>query len=127
MRKDAEAHAEEDKKRREEIEQRNEADNAVYRSEKMLKDNADKISGSDKSKIEDAVAEVKEALKGSDAAAIKLREREAATKPGRRFAPSFTKRPRPRRRRGKPRGPAPDGEHRAVRRETTRRQERPTA
>ena len=53
MRKDAEAHAEDDKKRREEIEQRNEADNAVYRSEKMLKDNADKISGADKSKIED--------------------------------------------------------------------------
>jgi molecular chaperone DnaK len=71
MRKDAESHAEDDKKRREEIEQRNEADNAVYRSEKMLKDNADKISGSDKSKIEDAVKEVKEALKSSDAAAIR--------------------------------------------------------
>jgi molecular chaperone DnaK len=70
MRKDAESHADEDKKRREEIEKRNEADNAVYRSEKMLKDNADKISGSDKSKIEDAVKEVKEALKGSDIAAI---------------------------------------------------------
>jgi molecular chaperone DnaK len=71
MRKDAEAHAEDDKKRRDEIEQRNEADNAVYRSEKMLKDNADKISGSDKSKIEEAVKEVKEAIKGSDAAAIR--------------------------------------------------------
>ena len=71
MRKDAESHAEEDKKRREEIEARNEADNAVYRSEKMLKDNADKISGDDKSKIEKAIDEVKEALKGSDAAAIK--------------------------------------------------------
>ena len=71
MRKDAEAHADEDKKRREEIEVRNEADNAVYRSEKMLKDNADKISGADKSKIEEAVKEVKEALKGGDAAAIR--------------------------------------------------------
>jgi molecular chaperone DnaK len=71
MRKDAEAHAEDDKKRRDEIEQRNEADNAVYRSEKMLKDNADKISGADKSKIEEAVKEVKEAVKGSDAAAIR--------------------------------------------------------
>ncbi len=40
MRKDAEAHAEDDKAKREEIETRNEADNAVYRSEKMLKDNA---------------------------------------------------------------------------------------
>jgi molecular chaperone DnaK len=71
MRKDAEAHAEDDKKRRDEIEQRNEADNAVYRSEKMLKDNAEKISGSDKSKIEEAVKEVKEAIKGGDASVIR--------------------------------------------------------
>ncbi len=71
MRKDAEAHADDDKTRLEEIQTRNEADNAVYRTEKMLKDNADKISGDDKSKIEKAVAEVKEALKGSDATAIK--------------------------------------------------------
>jgi molecular chaperone DnaK len=71
MRKDAEAHAEDDKQRRDEIEQRNEADNAVYRSEKMLKDNADKISGADKSKIEEAIKEVKEALKGQDASAIR--------------------------------------------------------
>jgi len=71
MRRDAEAHADEDKAKREEVETRNEADSAVYRTEKMLKDNADKISGDDKSKIEKAVAEVKEALKGSDAATIK--------------------------------------------------------
>jgi molecular chaperone DnaK len=71
MRKDAEAHAEDDKQAREAVETRNEADNAVYRSEKMLKDNADKISGDDKGKIEKAVADVKEALKGNDAAAIK--------------------------------------------------------
>ncbi len=71
MKQDAEAHAEEDKTRREEIETRNEADSAVYRTEKMLKDNADKISGDSKSKIEKCVTDVKEALKGSDAAAIK--------------------------------------------------------
>jgi molecular chaperone DnaK len=71
MRKDAEAHADEDKAKREEVETRNEADNAVYRTEKMLKESADKISGDDKKKIEDAVSAVKEALKGSDAAAIK--------------------------------------------------------
>jgi len=71
MRKDAEEHADDDKQRREEVETRNEADNAVYRTEKMLKDNADKISGDDKAKIEKAVADVKEALKGSDAGAIK--------------------------------------------------------
>jgi molecular chaperone DnaK len=71
MRKDAEAHADEDKQHREEVETRNEADNAVYRTEKMLKDNADKISGDDKSKIEKAVADVKEALKGSDVSATR--------------------------------------------------------
>jgi len=71
MRKDAESHAEDDKKRREEVEVRNEADNAVYRTEKMLKDNADKLAAADKSKIEGAVNAVKEALKGSYTTAIK--------------------------------------------------------
>ena len=71
MRKDAEAHAEEDKKRREEVEVRNDADNTVYRSEKMLKDNADKLSAEDKGKIESAITAVKEALKESDTGAIK--------------------------------------------------------
>jgi molecular chaperone DnaK len=70
-RKDAELHADEDKKRREEIETRNQADNAVYRSEKMLKDNADKLQPADKSKIESATNDLKEALKGNDANAIK--------------------------------------------------------
>jgi molecular chaperone DnaK len=71
MRKDAEAHADDDKKQREEIETRNEADNLVYRIEKFLKDSADKISGDDKGKIEAPLNEVKEALKGQDASAIK--------------------------------------------------------
>jgi molecular chaperone DnaK len=71
MRKDGELHAEEDRQRKEEIEARNEADNSVYRSEKMLKDNKDKVSDSDRSNVETAINEVKEALKGTDAAAIK--------------------------------------------------------
>lgn len=71
MRRDAESHAEEDKKQRETIEARNEADNAVYRSEKMLRDSADKISAEDKGRIEGAINAVKEALKGEDAAALK--------------------------------------------------------
>lgn len=71
MRKDAEAHAEDDKKQREEVETRNEADNAVYRSEKMLKENSDKLPAADKSKIEEAVKVVKDALKGTDGAAIR--------------------------------------------------------
>ncbi|HVU07294.1 MAG TPA: molecular chaperone DnaK [Verrucomicrobiae bacterium] len=71
MRKDAELHADEDKAKKEEIETRNEADNAVYRSEKLLKDNQATISEGDKKKIEDAANTVKDALKGSDTAAIK--------------------------------------------------------
>jgi molecular chaperone DnaK len=71
MRKDAESHADEDKKQREEVELRNSADNSIYRSEKMLKDSADKISAEDKGKIEAAVTALKEALKGSDVEAIR--------------------------------------------------------
>ncbi len=71
MRKDGELHADEDRKRKEELESRNEADSVVYRTEKMMKDNADKISAVDKEKLEAAANQVKEALKGADAAAIK--------------------------------------------------------
>ncbi len=71
MQREAELHAEEDKQKREEIDARNEADSAVYRSEKMLRDSSEKISGSDKRKIEDAGAAVKDALKRGDAATIK--------------------------------------------------------
>jgi molecular chaperone DnaK len=71
MRKDAEMHAEDDRRQREEVETRNEADNTVYRTEKTLRENADKIPAPDKSKIEAALNEVKDALKGSDSAALK--------------------------------------------------------
>jgi len=71
MRKDAEAHAEDDRKQREAVEARNEADNAVYRTEKLLRDSGDKLGANEKSNIERAVADVKEALKGNDASAIK--------------------------------------------------------
>jgi molecular chaperone DnaK len=71
MRKDAEAHAEEDRTRREEVEMRNEADNLLYRNEKLLRENADKIPAAEKSKLESAVTSLKEALRGSDSAALK--------------------------------------------------------
>ena len=71
MRREAEAHADEDKRRREEVEVRNETDSAVYRSEKMLKENADKLSPADKEKIEKALNDAREALKGTDPAALK--------------------------------------------------------
>jgi molecular chaperone DnaK len=71
MRQDGELHAEEDRKHKEELETRNEADNAVYRTERLLKDNRERISDANRSKIESVLNEVKEALKGSDASAIK--------------------------------------------------------
>ncbi len=71
MRKDAEAHAEDDKNRLEETQTRNEADNAVYRTEKLLRESASKISADDKAKLESAANAVKDALKGSDNQAIK--------------------------------------------------------
>ena len=71
MRKDAEAHADEDKAKREEIELRNETDALVYRSEKLLKDNADKLDGAAKSKVEEAVKKAREALAGTEADKIR--------------------------------------------------------
>jgi len=71
MRKDAELHAEEDRKGREEIETRNDADNAVYRSEKFLKENGEKIAAAEKSNMESAINAVKEAIKGGDTSAMR--------------------------------------------------------
>jgi len=70
MMKEAEAHAEEDRKRREEIETRNKADQAVYGAERMLKDMGEKIGPADKSAIEGAMEAVKKAMEGTDAGAI---------------------------------------------------------
>ena len=71
MVKDAEANAESDKKKREAIDARNEADSLVYSTEKTLKDLGDKVSAGDKSAIETAVNELKEALKGDNVEDIK--------------------------------------------------------
>ena len=71
MVKDAEAHAEEDAKRREEAEARNQGDTLVYQTEKLLKEQGEKLSGDEKQKVEDALASLKTALAGDDVAAIK--------------------------------------------------------
>ncbi|MCZ9309663.1 molecular chaperone DnaK [Corynebacterium uberis] len=71
MVKDAEAHAEEDKKRREAQETRNSAESMVYQTRKFLEDNSDKVSEDIKTKVEDAAKGVEEALKGDDLEAIK--------------------------------------------------------
>jgi molecular chaperone DnaK len=71
MVRDAEAHAEDDRRRREEAEVRNQADSLVYQTEKMLKDQASSFSGDQKSKVEGDLASLKEALAGSNTEAIK--------------------------------------------------------
>jgi molecular chaperone DnaK len=71
MRKDAEAHAEEDRKRKEMIEARNTADSAVYTAEKALRDFGDKVPAEVKERVEAEAAKVRKALEGEDAEAIK--------------------------------------------------------
>ena len=71
MRKEAESHAEEDNKAKEAIETRNMADNLAYQCEKQLKDLGDKIPADKKTSIEEAIADVRKALEGSDTDAIK--------------------------------------------------------
>ncbi|HYO61323.1 MAG TPA: molecular chaperone DnaK [Actinomycetota bacterium] len=71
MVKDAEAHAEEDRKRREVAEVRNQADSVVYQTEKQLKEHGGKLDEADRKTVEDAVAELKDALKGDDVDAIR--------------------------------------------------------
>ncbi len=83
MMKDAEAHAEDDKRRREEAEVRNTGDQLVYQTEKFLTDNADKFAEGDaassKAEVEDAVAGLKKTLEGEDIAAIKDATEKVAT------------------------------------------------
>lgn len=67
---DAEAHAEEDRKRREEAETRNQAESLVYQTEKVLKDNDEKLPDETKQNVRSAIDEVNEALKGEDISAI---------------------------------------------------------
>ena len=71
MVKDAEAHAEDDRRRKEEAETRNNADTLVYQTEKLLKDQGEKFQGDEKEKVESALTGLKEALAGSDVEAIK--------------------------------------------------------
>jgi molecular chaperone DnaK len=71
MVRDADAHAAEDKKKRELIEARNHADSLAYSTEKSLKEFGDKIDAAEKQKIEDGLAALKKAMEGNDAEAIK--------------------------------------------------------
>jgi len=71
MMKEAESHAEDDRKRKEEIETRNHADQAVYQAEKMVRDAGDKLPPGDRAPIESAIEELKKAIERNDTAEIK--------------------------------------------------------
>jgi molecular chaperone DnaK len=73
MMREAESHADEDKKRKEEIETRNQADQAVYQAERLVKDAGDKLTAADRQPIETAIEDLKKAIEKNDAAEIKSR------------------------------------------------------
>jgi molecular chaperone DnaK len=74
MVRDAEAHAEEDRKRREEAETRNTAEQLVYSTEKFLSDNDDKLPEDGKTEVRGAITDLKTALEGDDIAAVKAKQ-----------------------------------------------------
>jgi len=76
MVKDAEEHAEEDRKQRELVEARNQADNLIHATEKSLKDYGDQISAEEKKKVEDAIEALREASQGDDKEAIEAKTKE---------------------------------------------------
>src|SRR5450432_1733963 len=71
MMREAESHAEEDRARREDAETRNQAETLVYQTEKLLKEQGDKVSADERTKIEDALKSLKDALSGVDIEAVK--------------------------------------------------------
>ena len=71
MVKDAEAHKEADKKKRESVDARNQADSLVFSTEKSLKEHGDKISAEEKKAIENGIADLKKSLEGKDSEDIK--------------------------------------------------------
>jgi len=79
MMRDAEAHAEEDRKRRDEAEVRNSAESLYHQTEKFLADNGDKVPEEAKSNVEGPLVELKKALDGDDIDAIKSAAEKVAT------------------------------------------------
>ena len=91
MAKEADAHASEDQTKREEVEARNSLDNMVYNVEKMLKDNGDKVSGSEKSDVEAALTQARTALQGNSSAADMNTAREKVTAASHKLAEAMYK------------------------------------
>jgi len=90
MVREAESHADEDKRKREEIEARNRADSLVYQTEKMLNENRSKVADADAKAVETAIADTKKALEGSDVDAIN-RAAEALTHASHKVAEAMYK------------------------------------
>jgi molecular chaperone DnaK len=90
MAKEADAHAAEDKAQRDAIDAKNQLDSMVYNVEKMLRDNGDKISGSDRGDVENAIADAKKALESNDKAQMD-KAREALTKASHKLAEEMYK------------------------------------
>jgi molecular chaperone DnaK len=90
MAKEADAHAAEDKSQRESIEAKNQLDSMVYNVEKMLKESGDKISGSDRGEVENALADAKKALESNDKAQME-KARETLTKASHKLAEEMYK------------------------------------
>ena len=115
--KEAEQYSADDKKRREEIEVRNETDNLVYSTEKGMKEHGDKITGDDRLAVEQALASTKEALKGTDVEAIK-KAKEALTTASHKLAEVIYREAQKKSsaggpQAGQPEGGAPSGEQAA--------------
>jgi molecular chaperone DnaK len=91
MAKEADAHSAEDKAKREEIEARNGLDNMVYNVDKLLKENGDKVSGSDKSDVEAALADAKRTLEAQPSAAELNAAREKLTAASHKLAEAMYK------------------------------------
>jgi len=106
MAKDAEAHADEDKKRREEIEARNQLDALVYSVDKMLREQGDKISQTERGDVENALADAKKSLEGSDPAAMNS-AREKLTTASHKLAEAMYKAAQPAGGDGQSGGPQP--------------------
>jgi molecular chaperone DnaK len=90
MAKEADAHSAEDKAKREEIEAKNQLDSMVYQMEKMLRESGDKISGSERGEVENAIADAKKALESGDKANMD-RAREALTQASHKLAEQMYK------------------------------------
>jgi molecular chaperone DnaK len=111
MAKDADAHAAEDKAKRDEVEARNQLDGMVYSIEKMLREHGDKISGQERSDVENALADAKKALEGTDAAAM-TKARENLTSASHKLAEAMYKATSAQT--PPPGAPAPDGNGQAA-------------